>query len=152
MKSRKGRNEIMAIKDSMGNWTANNAKIKDEFTSFFDQLFNPTNAEIDRANYSECLGELPTFSRTQIAHLEEPFSSKEIKLALFSVKPLRSPGPDGIPLVFYQKKWDIVGEEVCQATKNFLGGGHMLKETNKTFIALIPKSDQAKTRKSIQTH
>ena len=32
-----------------------------------------------------------------------------------------------------------MGEEVCQATKNFLSGDFMLKETNKTNIALIPK-------------
>lgn len=82
---------------------------------------------------------MPCLSSVQIAHLEEPISLEEIKLALFSMKPLKSPGPVGFPPIFYQKKWNIIGEEVCQATKNFLEGGHMLKETNKTFIALIPK-------------
>lgn len=64
----------------------------------------------------------------------EPFSQEEIKAAMFSMKPTKSPGPDGISPVFLQKQWNVV--------KNFLSGGHMLRGTNQTFIALIPKVDR----------
>jgi hypothetical protein len=40
--------------------------------------------------------------------------------------PLKSPGPDGFPMSFYQKNWKEVGDEVCEAALNFFeweGGG-----------------------------
>lgn len=43
---------------------------------------------------------------------------------------------------FRNKRWDNVSEDFCQATLNFLEGGYMLKETNQTFIALIPKTEK----------
>lgn len=41
-----------------------------------------------------------------------------------------------------QKHWDTCGEKMTQSVLNFLQGGHMLKETNHTHIALIPKVDR----------
>lgn len=139
MKSRKGGNDIKAIKDSRGNWTVDENKIKEEFASFFEQLFNPGESAEERMSTREWLEEMPRLSNAQFMQLDEPFSSEEIKGGIFSMSPLKSPGPDGIPPIFYQEKWEIIGDEVCQATKNFLEGGNMLRETNKTFIALIPK-------------
>lgn len=40
------------------------------------------------------------------------------------------------------KKWDIIGEDVTTATLNFLKGKYLLKETNQTFITLIPKTER----------
>ena len=108
MKTRKGRNEISTIKDSSGNGTANKTKIKEEFISFFSKLFNqhppPPVAEEARENNDEWFGNLPSLTSDQVSHLEQPFSSEEIKASVFSMKPLKSPGPHGIPPVFYQKK------------------------------------------------
>lgn len=78
---------------------------------------------------------------SQLSLLLEPFSQNEVKEAMFSVKPNKFRGPNGIPPVALQKLWHIVGDEIGQATRNFLEGGYMLKETNKIFIVLIPKVD-----------
>jgi hypothetical protein len=41
--------------------------------------------------------------------------------------PLKSLGPDGFPMSFYQKNWKGVGDEVCEVALNFFewgeGGG-----------------------------
>ena len=49
--------------------------------------------------------------------------------------------PDGLQASVYKKYWKIVGKSVCKMVKAFFYNGHMLKEINKTFITLIPKSD-----------
>lgn len=40
----------------------------------------------------------------------------------------------------YQKNWELIGEEVCNAVSSSLNLGIINKEINSTYIALIPKS------------
>lgn len=42
---------------------------------------------------------------------------------MFSMKPNTSLGLDGIPPSLIQHKWEIVGDDFCQATLNFTEGG-----------------------------
>lgn len=53
----------------------------------------------------------------------------------------QSPGPDGFTAGFYQKHWDLLRTDVCNATLEFLNGGHMPNEVNDTTLFLIPKVD-----------
>nr|GEV87407.1 methylenetetrahydrofolate reductase 1 [Tanacetum cinerariifolium] len=63
----------------------------------------------------------------------------EIKSAMFSIGDDRAPGPDGFTSAFFKKSWDIVGDDICKAVRDFFSNGKLLKETNHTFLALIPK-------------
>ena len=71
--------------------------------------------------------------------LLHPFSSTEIREALFQMHPTKAPGPDGMNALFYQKFWHIMGHDVSEAILEFLHSGQMLKSINYTHIALIPK-------------
>jgi len=62
-----------------------------------------------------------------------------VRRAMFQMHPLKSPGPDGFPSVFYQKNWDTVGRDVCWAMLSFLNGGDFDEGLNNTNIDLIPK-------------
>nr|GEW67696.1 hypothetical protein [Tanacetum cinerariifolium] len=66
-------------------------------------------------------------------------SNEEIKSAMFNIGDDRAPGQDGFSSVFFKKSWNIVGEDVCSAIKDFFHNGKLLKEINHTFLALIPK-------------
>ncbi|GJZ49360.1 protein LAZ1 [Tanacetum coccineum] len=63
----------------------------------------------------------------------------EIKAAMFSIRDDRAPGPDGYTSAFFKKGWDVVGQDVYKAVRDFFTNGQILKEINHTFIALIPK-------------
>ena len=53
--------------------------------------------------------------------------------------PLKAPGPDGMPPLFYQQYWNLVGDVVCQSVLKFLNTASLPEHLNHTFITLIPK-------------
>ena len=71
--------------------------------------------------------------------LLHPVTSAEIQDALFQMLPTKSPGPDGINALFYQKFWHIIGNDASVAIFEFLQSGNLLKSINYTHITLILK-------------
>ena len=71
--------------------------------------------------------------------LMQPFSSKEIRRALFQISPSKALGQDGMIALFFQKYWHIVGVDVTLAILDFLNSGRMLGSINFINIALNPK-------------
>ncbi|GJX00618.1 putative RNA-directed DNA polymerase [Tanacetum coccineum] len=67
-------------------------------------------------------------------------SEVEVKDAMFSMGNEKSPGPDGYTAAFFKDAWDVVGNEVVAAVREFFSNGNLLKELNHTVIALIPKT------------
>lgn len=55
----------------------------------------------------------------------------------------KSPGPDGYSVEFFRASWDIVGEDIIGAVREFFRNGKLLKDMNTTAIALIPKKPEA---------
>ncbi|XP_021853706.1 uncharacterized protein [Spinacia oleracea] len=74
------------------------------------------------------------------AILNAPYTTDEVKKALFSILGIKAPGPDGIGPYFYKDAWHIVGDEVIAAILDMLQQGKILKEVNHTVITLIPKT------------
>ena len=65
----------------------------------------------------------------------------EVKAALFSIDSSKTPGPDGFGAGFFKKYWEILKHDFFQCIVEFFQNGHMLRQINHTFIALIPKRD-----------
>lgn len=68
------------------------------------------------------------------------FSKEEIYAALQQMSPHKALRPDGFSTWFFQDKWDVVGEEVCQSVLYILNSGTTDPEFNFTYVALIPKN------------
>ncbi|KAL9671689.1 hypothetical protein QQ045_009259 [Rhodiola kirilowii] len=69
-------------------------------------------------------------------------TDEEIKADVFSLGPLKSPGIDGFPAVFYQRHWESIKNHVVKEVKDFWATGHPDREINKTLIVLIPKKKE----------
>ena len=71
--------------------------------------------------------------------LVAPYTQEEVKTTLFQMAPTKAPGPDGFPAQFYQRHWDICGEEVTRAVLRIVRGEESAECVNDTVLVLIPK-------------
>ena len=73
------------------------------------------------------------------AELDRPFTSKEVGEAIKGMAPLKAPGSDGIPPLFFQAYLTDIDMDVSQAILSYLNSRSILRSINHTFITLIPK-------------
>ena len=59
--------------------------------------------------------------------------------ALKQMYPKKAPGPDSMPLLFYQHYWSLVGNCVTSTILDFLNHGIIPPKFNKTQVVLISK-------------
>ncbi len=64
---------------------------------------------------------------------------QEIKEVIWDMHPLKSPGPNGLPSLFFKCYWPTVESQVMLAVHNFFTEGWLLPQLNHSFITLIPK-------------
>ncbi|KAL0395125.1 UNVERIFIED_CONTAM: putative mitochondrial protein [Sesamum latifolium] len=70
------------------------------------------------------------------------YTEVEVTKAVFQMASLKSPGPDGMPPIFFQSFWHIVKNDVIACVLNFLNSLNLPSGFNDTHITLIPKCKQ----------
>ena len=50
-------------------------------------------------------------------------STEDIKRVVFEMHPLKAPGPDGMPSLFYRHYWSIVGDQLAAAVQSIFKRG-----------------------------
>ena len=79
------------------------------------------------SNLEEVLMAVPTvITDEQNTMLAVEFVKTEVEEAIQQMAPLKAPGPDGLPPLFYQKFWPSIGEDVSKAVLNCLNSGSLL--------------------------
>lgn len=53
--------------------------------------------------------------------------------------PLKAPGPDSMPPLFYQVYWSLLGNDIIQAILLYLNSGSLPPSLGHSFITLTPK-------------
>ena len=67
------------------------------------------------------------------------------EIKIFSMDPASALGPDGFSGAFYQKCWDIIGNDLCLGVREFFQCFWIYPNMNSNFIVfvLVPKSPGA---------
>ena len=71
--------------------------------------------------------------------LDREFTIEEVEVAIKQMAPLKSPGPDGMPPLFYQNYWSLIGFDVTHSIFHYLNNGVLPQSLCHSFITLISK-------------
>lgn len=130
------RNQIDELQNGEGVMCLDEEEIAQILVTHYQELFHSANP----SNLESVLEVIPTLITPDLNDLlTAEFVKDEVDEALKQMDPLKAPGPDRLPPLFFQKFWSTIGEDVSQAITNFLNTGSILATINRTFITLIPK-------------
>ena len=133
---RKRRNFIKGLRDEDGTWHEDEDQISSMLIAYFADLFTSFNPhDLDRV----LDGVQSVVTEDMRTDLARPYTVEEVEFTIKEMAPLKAPGPDGMPPLFYQTYWTKVGMDISQAVLSSLNFGSLLKSINHTFITLIPK-------------
>ncbi|XP_074298814.1 uncharacterized protein LOC141629760 [Silene latifolia] len=121
-------------------WLEDGDSNTEAFLDYYESLLgsrNPTEkVRTEVLNQGRCC----TAEHTQ--KLSTPITNEEIKTIFFNTPNDKSPGPDGYTSAFFKDSWDIIGEDICDAIKDYFNSGKLLSQLNATNITLIPKCER----------
>lgn len=86
----------------------------------------------------------PKVTGSMNSDLLKPYTKEEIQQALFQMQPMKVPGPDGMPPVFFQKYQHIVGDLVTKTVFSLCIMVFFPTDLNETFIIFILKKRKPK--------
>lgn len=133
---RKKKNNITRLKNSDGHATESLSEISQLTTSFYQHLYSSEGTD----NIEEVLAAVPVkVTAAMNDKLIAPFNMEEVKVALFQMFPTKAPGPDGFPAHFFQRHWDLCGDELSAVVLRVLRGEDDPALINHTLLVLIPK-------------
>ncbi|XP_074270846.1 uncharacterized protein LOC141594752 [Silene latifolia] len=150
VKGRAGRNYIAGIKMDNGEWNFDSEGIKGLFVQFYSRLFQEGANQINFEEYRLTVKNLFSINKEFLSPDDKDalgirFTPKEVRTAVFQLGPLKSPGPDGIPAIFFHKCWHFIKHDVVGTVLAILNGNSSPEFLNKTFLVLIPKSSAPET-------
>ncbi|KAK3188889.1 hypothetical protein Dsin_028450 [Dipteronia sinensis] len=140
--SRKARNFITGLYDEMGVWKDSKNGIFIIVENYFSNIFkSQLPSRNDLSLVLDCV--TPSLPEAKCNFLDSKFSADEVRRAVFDMAPTKAPGPDGLPALFYQKFWPVVGSAVSKACLGVLNEGTDIGAANRTLVTLIPKVRRA---------
>lgn len=126
----------MTLKDDDGTWILDEEALASKVRDFFVLLYSPSLVGVSSYSSRDMFPPIPPSSWDL---LNADVSILEVRNALFEMKSLKAPGPDGLHALFFQSQWDVVSPPLCKMIEDLFNGAPLEADPNKTLIALIPK-------------
>nr|XP_023887038.1 uncharacterized protein LOC111999151 [Quercus suber] len=114
---RRRRNYIKGLYNREGRWCTDQSSMVDTVVDFYQDLCTSSNP----TSFETILEQIPHVVTGEMnSNLMGEFTAQEVEVALKQMALLKSPGPDGMPLIFYQNYWSLVGNDVTDAILMYL--------------------------------
>ena len=104
--------------------------------SYFETLFTTSHP----SRILEVTDTIPTRVTDEMnQRLISTFTRDGVEAALKQMHPTKAPGPDSMSAIFFQKYWDVVGNDIMHMVLNVLNSNMSIADINRTNFTLIPK-------------
>ncbi len=142
---RKSRNTITQLSDGSLIFSGH-LSLANHLHSFFCPLLGTASVGRDGLNLLYLCPDAPP----SLLCLYDPFGLEEVRRAIFACGPDKAPGPDGFPLVFFQRFWSAITPDIMEVFARFHIGSISLDAINKSWICLIPKKNVVETARDLR--
>ncbi|XP_010431135.1 PREDICTED: uncharacterized protein LOC104715426 [Camelina sativa] len=134
------RNRITGLYGPDDIWTESDSGMEDTASHYFVDLFKRS----DVRGVSQMLQEVPSLiTDTMNRSLTREIKESEVRKALFAMHPEKTPGPEGMKTMFFQRFWSTIKGDLVALVKEFFRTDRFDPRLNETNICLIPKKDMA---------
>ncbi|XP_026429943.1 uncharacterized protein LOC113326421 [Papaver somniferum] len=116
-------------------------RLEDHIVKYYKTLF--TEEEVIRPDLEGI--EFDSITSTEASILEANFTEEEVLHAISDIANDKAPGPDGFLILFFQKCWRFIKEDIMSTVKEFCTTGTINSKHNSTFITLVPIKDHIET-------
>ncbi|XP_062014013.1 uncharacterized protein LOC133730438 [Rosa rugosa] len=136
------KNTLNGLYDDTGLWCDDDSGMEKVVSSYFSKMFAAS--ELDYEAMELTLDAIqPSVTPDMIEILGAQYTKEEVKDALSQMYPTKSPGPDGMPPIFFQHYWETIGSDVTAAVLSFLHSGQLLRHINFTHINILVANEVA---------
>ena len=132
LKSRNHKRRISAVQDEQGN-RFEGEDVPKQFVKHFKQFLGQQTSVVNLPDPDNLF--INKLTDSEADYMVRDVSDAEIKKAMFSIDNNKAPGPDGFSSLFYKKAWDVIGNDVCLAVREFFETGKILNEINSTLYS-----------------
>ena len=127
---------MLKLKDKWGTELWSDAAKGEIAIDYFSALFKSSHP----ASFEPVFRNMVPKISDQMNHvITRPVTKEELKMAIFSIKAESAPGPDGMTGLFFQKFWDVIGDQVTKEIQEVFISGVLPSDWNFTHICLLPK-------------
>lgn len=118
------RNRISGLRNNANAWCTEESQIKEIVVDYYNALFSSTRP----CEFEEILDAVhPSVTDEMNAQLIKSFSREEVDTAIKQMEPITARGPNGMPPIFYQSFWTLIGDDVYAAVLDCLNNYKILK-------------------------
>ena len=116
---------------------------------FYQQLYSEQNTNIDLEQQEWLLQQMDkTLDEHEQEICEGHITSEELLKALQEAKLNKAPGPDGIPVEFYQEFWLELKDDLLEVLNNNYENGEMTESQKRAILRLLFKKENRKLLKN----
>ena len=110
-------NYITKLHDANGGWCSSQVQVKATIVDFYQNLFTSSSP----SNFEEVIKTIPHVVTDEMNDmLTTEFHIEEVEVALKQMAPLKALGPNGMPPLFYQSYWSLLGFDMSTTILHYL--------------------------------
>ncbi|XP_010665604.1 uncharacterized protein LOC104882887 [Beta vulgaris subsp. vulgaris] len=130
IRAKKYKNKIHSIHTSSGEWVNDRERVDRAFLEYYQQLFS--HKEQKQPVLSTLVNKGKKITKAHKMILNTEFTKEDVRRTIFSIPDEKAPRADGFNSKFFKHCWEIVGDDIDEASLDFFKSCKLLKVMNAT--------------------